>query len=528
MVSSQVRKQLQTSKTTFYCLTTDGWSNVKNEPILNYMLIGGGMSLFLENICTEEQGHTAQFIADDLSRVIDIQTALGLSISGAVTDNTATNKSAWKLLQSKYPGMFFQGCASHGLHLLVKDIFAATKTKRGRVVADYPDGYPFEYLLNFASSCKDVVSFFSYHHQIKAKLVKEQKNQKLPALIQPAATRWGSLKDCFLSLQKSESILHSIVTARDFISGTAKMKASAQKVFDVITDANFLCYLEKRIAILEPIDKAITLFQKDSVPVSEVYRALKFDVPQQFGCLTCLEPGEKRYLLQLVQARLDFLYGNGIGIAYILDPRYLGDAMTSDEKKVVEDSLFDLVANKSDDAREAIYTEYVHFQVNAYKDREENDFRFKMLLNQSKTVLQYWLIDGIRYPLLQDIALKVFSLVTSSAASERNFSTAGFIHSKLRNSLKDDSVKKLIFIKTNAPQVCGTLQPSDYGCSDEEYQNSENSSIDDVEAIGDESYCQKSLINALILCFGRYFMKNPTIFGFYGFLKRKTQKPKMI
>jgi len=38
---------------------------------------------------------------------------------------------------------------------------------------------------------------------------------------------------------------------------------------------------------------------------------------------------------------------------------------------------------------------------------------------------------------------------TSSAASERNFSTFGFVHSKLRNSLSIESVDKLVFIKTN-------------------------------------------------------------------------------
>jgi hAT family C-terminal dimerisation region len=52
---------------------------------------------------------------------------------------------------------------------------------------------------------------------------------------------------------------------------------------------------------------------------------------------------------------------------------------------------------------------------------------------------------------MQQIALKVFSLATSSAASERNFSTFGFVHSKLRNCLTAENVKKLVYIKTNYP-----------------------------------------------------------------------------
>jgi hypothetical protein len=40
--------------------------------------------------------------------------------------------------------------------------------------------------------------------------------------------------------------------------------------------------------------------------------------------------------------------------------------------------------------------------------------------------------------------------VVSSAASERGFSTMGFVHSKMRN-LGSEKVKQLVFIKTNAP-----------------------------------------------------------------------------
>ncbi len=36
-----------------------------------------------------------------------------------------------------------------------------------------------------------------------------------------------------------------------------------------------------------------------------------------------------------------------------------------------------------------------------------------------------------------------------AAASERNFSTFGYMHSKLRNSLSEILVEKLVYIKTN-------------------------------------------------------------------------------
>lgn len=72
-----------------------------------------------------------------------------------------------------------------------------------------------------------------------------------------------------------------------------------------------------------------------------------------------------------------------------------------------------------------------------------------MLIKKKKSVLDYWKLDGSDYPLLQKLALQVFSMATSSSSSERNFSTFGFIHSKLRNHLSADRVQKLVYIKTN-------------------------------------------------------------------------------
>ena len=50
----------------FVSLTTDAWSNVKNEPVVIYMAVNPENSLFVEAFNTEEQGHNANWIAQDL------------------------------------------------------------------------------------------------------------------------------------------------------------------------------------------------------------------------------------------------------------------------------------------------------------------------------------------------------------------------------------------------------------------------------------------------------------------------------
>ena len=71
---------------------------------------------------------------------------------------------------------------------------------------------------------------------------------------------------------------------------------------------------------------------------------------------------------------------------------------------------------------------------------------------QSIGPLKFWLSHGDSYPSLQRLAKQVFSMVASSAASERNFSAFAHIHTKLRNRLSDDVVEKLVYVRTNNMQ----------------------------------------------------------------------------
>jgi hypothetical protein len=251
----------------FACVISDAWSNIKNESVINYMLVSGNVSFFLESSQSGELSHTAEYLAGDLDRVIGQTRG---KVAGVVMDNTAANKKTWKLLKEKHSSKFFQGCVAHGLHLLVKDVFAATKTRLNRPVADYPDGYPFEPLLIFVADCKKVVKYFHNHHAPRAMLKKALHADGLKELVQVAATRWGSLIGMVRSLLAAEGVLYQLVTSRDFVTGTNAQKAERQAIADIITNNMFVSFLQKTIEILMPVDVAIVFYQSDEVPLSEV------------------------------------------------------------------------------------------------------------------------------------------------------------------------------------------------------------------------------------------------------------------
>jgi hypothetical protein len=450
-----MKKQIDTylkSSSSCVCIITDGWSNIRNEPIVNYMASSPAKTVFLESVATGTQGHTAEWISSDIERIIT--KFKDTTFAGAVTDNTSANKNAWKLLKDKYPTMFFHGCVSHGLNLMVKDIFAASKTKKaGQLEATYPDDYPFEEMLQLAADCKDLVKFFHNHHVMKTKLTQMQAVNNLNALAQPAPTRWGTLQQCFKTILNSERIIYSIVSERDFVVGTTKQKAERLRLKNIVIKDSFIEELKKALTILEPIDALIVKFQSDSIPVSEVL--LDFNMlPTKFAAMTIsLTSSEIKYLEELSAKRFQFMYGDAHGLGYLLDPRFIGDGLSADHRREVEDVLAIIPENdqasSSEERKMELYDQLTKYVIAARREKSENTIRYKMLEMKRKTPLQFWQADGADWPELQKIAVKIFSMSTSSASSERNFSTYGFIHSKLRNSLSQDSVDKLVFIKTN-------------------------------------------------------------------------------
>ncbi|KAH6600654.1 hypothetical protein BASA50_002114 [Batrachochytrium salamandrivorans] len=106
----------------------------------------------------------------------------------------------------------------------------------------------------------------------------------------------------------------------------------------------------------------------------KIYQYFANTMKQQYEMMNCLSGAERSYLLQLLQSRLDFLYGDAIGIAYLLDPRFVGKKMAAFEKTRVEDLIFGY-GSETEQAqqmgkKEEMYLQYTNFviKVNHNKD----------------------------------------------------------------------------------------------------------------------------------------------------------------
>ena len=94
----------------------DGWSNIRHEPIINFLL-SVPQSVFGKSIHTEMQSHIAEYIAEAVSGVIDeVKQESGKMPIALVTHNATNMKKSWKLLREKYSELTCYGCAAHSVN----------------------------------------------------------------------------------------------------------------------------------------------------------------------------------------------------------------------------------------------------------------------------------------------------------------------------------------------------------------------------------------------------------------------------
>ncbi|XP_047145120.1 E3 SUMO-protein ligase ZBED1 [Hydra vulgaris] len=101
-------------------LMCDGWSNTRNEAVINFVLILPlSLPILWKSLPSGSSSHSGEYIADEIRKVL--QEINPKKVMGIVTENAASMKKAWMLLKNSYPLHNCYGCISHGLNLLFND-----------------------------------------------------------------------------------------------------------------------------------------------------------------------------------------------------------------------------------------------------------------------------------------------------------------------------------------------------------------------------------------------------------------------
>lgn len=143
-------------------------------------------------------------------------------------------RAAWQIIQKKYPSIYAQGCAGHGVNLLIKDIVSVgdnDKTKK---------------------SAEKIIKFVKNHHLVKSMYENRRALAKVPqTLSMPVVSRWYSRYNAMNSLLSSKYVLIQLFDDEENILKSINPKITSLQIANLIKSHDFWNKLTKLVKCLE-------------------------------------------------------------------------------------------------------------------------------------------------------------------------------------------------------------------------------------------------------------------------------------
>ena len=472
-----VEKDLIPVKDTWYShgvsIVSDGWTNVKHQPLINIVAVNsrGAMFLYAEDFSGIEK--TGQAIANFLLQAIeDIGPQNVLQV---VTDNAANCKLTGKEVEKVHKHIFWSPCVVHTLNLIFKDF-----------------SKEFEWFTNTYKRGKLIVKYFVNHNHALAIFRAQSKLE----LLKVAKTRFAShyillkrLVDC------REALATTVVlkTWKDWVkSSDEHTRKLGALVAETINSEEFWDGVEGIINITKPIYFLIKFVDGEGQKMGEIYERMDNMLGEIKDVMMKTEKYATMYpeIEKIVLSRWEKMNIPMHCLGFALTPRFYdiqylaklapgGTVRKSpNQDKEVIMGVMEAFGKISEDVQEA---KILREQYAVFHSRKG---LYAMAAAQTDAVtmnaIDWWSTYGSETPESADIARKVLTLfiyliyiiiivkilvltnlnsfyflskvlsqpITSSSA-ERNWSTYSYIHNAKRNRLNSTRADKLVFIHSN-------------------------------------------------------------------------------
>lgn len=397
-------------------LAIDGWSNLRNESILNIILYGPE-PYFHKFIEPKTNRHSAEYLCEEISKVFEELTPS--KFFAVISDNAANMVKCGRLISAKYKQTIWIGCLAHTLHLLIGDILKLTSIRNH-----------FSYIVEIIRSIQKSQILIAEFRKIA-----DEKSMDV-SLHLPVKTRWGSYLNCIESFLKSKVILQNLVININNNNDFLHLTIHRAKILNEDEWSN----MEKLKTLLEPIVKWITKLEGDYCVIHLAHKALEEieDNLNNSNSKDILKNDSDGLMIKFLDRKKNALKPIHFAAA-ILDPNNRGYKLTDTENIDGMEVILKLDDNSTDIVEE----------LSRYKCRR-GIWEKNIVWEMAKTAdpLLWW---QTLFPksVLGQAALKILSVPATSASVERSFSTFSHIHNKKRNRLNTDRAGKICFIAHN-------------------------------------------------------------------------------
>lgn len=309
-------------------LQLDGWSNIRNESIINFV-VTQPKPLSVDFVATEEKSHTGEFMANKISEVVEKYDSS--KFFSCIGDNASNMQAGLRLTNEKYPHIQPLRCKAHVLNLLCNDVLKVATSKKV-----------------FANAKKTVKKIKKSHRLNSVFMQKQTEKGIKTALKLPPVTRWGYASQCLHSLIQNKAVLRLMAADPDMKNDfdIANVQDEDEddndkdepelpdEVKKLILDDKFWVKIEGLFEILQPIAACITKIESDDLLIHKSHAI----VSELFSTIITLAKSSlvfdardkkavEKYMLDRKKAMMHPI----MLAAAILDPDTMGKHLTEQE-----------------------------------------------------------------------------------------------------------------------------------------------------------------------------------------------------
>lgn len=389
-----------------FTLVSDGWTNIKRESVINFILCSGDMKpLFWKAVFTGGLHHTSAYICELMQKVIE---EIGVKkIFSIITDNAANMILAHRLLREKYPRLITFGCVGHAVHLICKDIIALEPFARCFRAADK--------LIKTVRQSNILVN-----------------HMKPFVLIQYRSQRWGTACRAMKSIMKCRGKIEQEVVGEEMRSNFSDEQR------DFVHGRDSWVLIERLISLLEPLVNLLEFLESDKPYMSKVFQyfaSLLLFVRRHSDC-----SDEATSLEDICRHRWNLVYRKQMILAHVLDPSTKKVLSNTEGFPICSDSLKDILPPGKFEAGNSQLQQFM--QKTGYFDRRNHMWSD----NETKDALSWWKrnVDPRVVPELFAVANRMLTIPATSSSAERNWWAFSRYHSRFRAALSSETVERLV------------------------------------------------------------------------------------
>ncbi|KAM0018998.1 putative HAT dimerization domain, ribonuclease H-like superfamily [Helianthus debilis subsp. tardiflorus] len=413
-----------TWKTTGVSLLSDGWSDMRNRSLINFLVNNQYGTVFLKTVDASNCVKDADKIFELLDGVIE---EIGEDIVvQVVTDNASNYKKAGEMLMKKRKKLYWTPCAAHCIDLMLEKIGELPQHKNALLKAKK-------------------VSNFIYNHNWVLSLARKILGKDL---LRPAATRFATAFLTIQSLYDSKDALQQMFVSNDWKNCAWAKKDDGKNVKKIIMDERtFWPSVVYTLQTTSPLVEVLRIVDGEQTP------AMGFLYGAMDGCkekiaknLNNVQASYKE-IWDIIDEKWDFQMHRALhAAAYYLNPKFRWSPDVSQHPEIKR-GLYDVMERLVKD--NGVYMK-IEEQLILYREKKGLfGYRGSLATYQTRPPVLWWGEYGDDTPELKAFAMKILGLTCSASACERNWSTFNQVHTKRRNRLTTERMDDLVFIMYN-------------------------------------------------------------------------------